>query len=49
MDNKESIPFPLATAMVVGALVSVPVLGWWPLVGVAAAVGSAAWFITKLK
>jgi hypothetical protein len=35
--------------MLVGALVSVPILGWWPLVGIVAAVGSAVWITSKLR
>jgi hypothetical protein len=44
----EYLPFPLVASMVVGALLIVPVLGWWPLVGIIAAIISSTVFIAKL-
>ncbi len=49
MKNVESISFPVAVSLVVGAVLSVPILGWWPLVGVGTAIGSALWFVGKLQ
>ena len=39
MDFLESIPFPFVACMVGGALLMVPMFGWWPLLGVIAAMG----------
>ena len=49
MKDAESISFPVAASMIVGAVLSVPILGWWPLVGVGAAIASAVWFVRKLQ
>jgi hypothetical protein len=48
MNNLEWIPFPLVASMIVGELLIVPMLGWWPLIGVTAAIVSAVWFVQKL-
>ena len=49
MKNLESISFPVAASLVVGAVLSVPMIGWWPLVGAGAAITSAVWLVGKLQ
>ncbi|MCY2986439.1 MAG: hypothetical protein NTY19_00990 [Planctomycetota bacterium] len=39
----------LAVAMVVGAIVAGPLLSWWPLVGILAAVGTALYITSRPK
>ena len=45
----KDFPDDLAVAMVVGAIVAGPLLGWWPLVGILAAVGTALYIASRPK
>ncbi|MCY2987899.1 MAG: hypothetical protein NTY19_08570 [Planctomycetota bacterium] len=45
----DDFPEDLALAMVVGAIVAGPVLSWWPLVGILAAVGTALYIASRPK
>jgi hypothetical protein len=49
VNDGDLVSFPLAAALLAGALGSVPMLGWWPMMGVVAAIAVAAWFNQKLQ
>jgi hypothetical protein len=49
LDFLEHIPFPFVACMVGGALLMVPMFGWWPLLGVIAAVVSSMVVVAKLS
>lgn len=45
----KDFPEDLAVAMIGGAIFAGPLLGWWPLVGVIAAVGTAFYITSRLQ
>lgn len=49
MQDTDSFPAGLAVAMLGGAIFAVPILGWWPLVGIAAAVIAAQYVADQLQ
>jgi len=38
----------LVFAMIAGAVVAGPILGWWPLVGVIGAIGTSLYIVRRL-
>ena len=38
----------LVAAMLIGGLAVVPILGWWPLVGIIAAIGTSLYIVRRL-
>ncbi len=48
MQSFEQFPFSMAAAMLVAGVLLVPMLGWWPMAAIIAAIISAAILLTKL-